>query len=271
MNTSMSPQIVVRHQQFSFSDLSLYYFKDNPLLSHLLTALSLTFPHGERFFVHSVRNVRGQVTDSQLQQDISGFIGQEALHSHAHENFNDFAKSQGLDVQPIIDFEHDKIEQLKSRLSPKQQLAITCGLEHFTAIIARYVLENPDFRHGLQPQAARLWLWHALEETEHKAVAFDTYQSVFADERMRKRVMRIITVTFLSRISQITVKLLLNDRIGRTQWRQHWSGLQEIGKLVRTLAPDYMDYYQDGFHPNQQDTHALTRYWAQHLNDAVWA
>lgn len=82
MNTSMSPQIVVRHQQFSFSDLSLYYFKDNPLLSHLLTALSLTFPHGERFFVHSVRNVRGQVTDSQLQQDISGFIGQEALHSH---------------------------------------------------------------------------------------------------------------------------------------------------------------------------------------------
>lgn len=271
MNTPVSTPIVVRRQQFSFSDLPLYYFKDNPLLSHLLTALSLTFPHGERFFVHSVRNVRDKVTDAQLQQDISGFIGQEALHSHAHEDFNEFAKSKGLNVQPIIDFEHDKIEQIKDRLTHKQQLAITCALEHFTAIIARYVLENPDFRHGLHSQAARLWLWHALEETEHKAVAFDTYQAVFADQRMRKRLMRIITATFLTRITQITLKLLLNDPIGRTQWRQHWQGVQEIGKLVRTLAPAYLAYYQDGFHPNQQDTHDLTRYWAQHLDDAVWA
>lgn len=270
MNIPVSTPIVVRRQQFSFSDLPLYYFKDNPLLSHLLTALSLTFPNGERFFVHAVRNVRDKVTDAQLQKDISGFIGQEALHSHAHENFNEFAKSKGLNVQPIIDFEYEKIEQLKQRLTHKQQLAITCALEHFTAIIACYVLENPDFRHGLHPQAARLWLWHALEETEHKAVAFDTYQAVFADQRMRKRLMRIITATFLTRITQITLKLLLNDPMGRTQWRQHWQAVQEIGKLVRTLAPAYLEYYQDGFHPNQQDTHALTRYWARHLDDAVW-
>ena len=266
MNIPVSTPIVVRRQQFSFSDLPLYYFKDNPLLSHLLTALSLTFPNGERFFVHAVRNVRDKVTDAQLQKDISGFIGQEALHSHAHEDFNEFAKSKGLNVQPIIDFEYEKIEQLKQRLTHKQQLAITCALEHFTAIIARYVLENPDFRHGLHPQAARLWLWHALEETEHKAVAFDTYQAVFSDQKIRKRLMRIITATFLTRISQITLKLLLKDRVGRTQWRQHWHGLREISKLIQTLAPAYLDYYQDGFHPNQHDTQALTVYWSQHLD-----
>lgn len=269
-NTVPAGSIVIRRQQFSFADLPLYYFKDNPLLSHLLTALSLTFPNGERFFVHAVRNVRNQVTDAQLQKDISGFIGQEALHSHAHEDFNTFAKTKGLDVQPIIDFEHDKIEQLKGRLTHKQQLAITCALEHFTAIIARYVLENPDFRNGLHPQAARLWLWHALEETEHKAVAFDTYQTVFADERMRKRLMRIITVTFLTRISQLTLKLLFNDPVGRLQFKQHWHGLREISKLIKTLAPAYLDYYQDGFHPNQHDTQALTAYWSEHLDDAVW-
>jgi len=266
MNAVVCNPIVVRRQQFSFSDLPLYYFKGNPLLSHLLTALSLTFPNGERFFVHSVRNVRAQILDEQLQKDISGFIGQEAMHSHAHEDFNDFAKSKGLDVQPIIDFEHDKIEQIKGRLTHKQQLAITCALEHFTAIIARYVLENPDFRNGLHPQAARLWLWHALEETEHKAVAFDTYQTVFADQNVRKRVMRIISVTFLTRISQLTLKLLLNDPVGRLQFKQHWHGLREIGKLIKTLAPAYLDYYQDGFHPNQHDTQALTAYWSQRLD-----
>ena len=67
MNIPVSTPIIVRRQQFSFADLPLYYFKDNPLLSHLLTALSVTFPNGERFFVHAVRNVRSQVTDAQLQ------------------------------------------------------------------------------------------------------------------------------------------------------------------------------------------------------------
>ncbi|MEC7118767.1 MAG: metal-dependent hydrolase [Pseudomonadota bacterium] len=271
--TSMSnlapAAIVVRRQQFSFDTLPLYYFKDNPLLSHLLTALSLTFPTGERFFVHSVRQVRDQVTDPILQRDISAFIGQEAMHSHAHEDFNAFAASKGLDVQPVIDFENEKIEQVKHHLTAKQQLAVTCALEHFTAIIARYVLENPDFHNGLHPQAAKLWLWHALEETEHKAVAFDTYKAIFDDEIVRKRVMRIITTTFLTRISQITLTLLLKDSVGRKQFRQHWAGFKEIIKLVRTLTPAYRDYYHADFHPNQQNTTALTAYWAANIE--AWA
>ena len=97
-------------------------------------------------------------------------------------------------------------------------------------------------------------------------MAFDTYQAVFSDQKIRKRLMRIITATFLTRISQITLKLLLKDRGGRTQWRQHWHGLREISKLIQTLAPAYLDYYQDGFHPNQHDTQALTVYWSQHLD-----
>ena len=50
------------------------------VMSHLLTALSSTFPIGEQFFVHSVRNVRDQVKDENLQAQIAAFIGQEAIH-----------------------------------------------------------------------------------------------------------------------------------------------------------------------------------------------
>lgn len=269
MNAKLSKHITVRRESFSFDGLPLYYYDNNPFISHMLTALSLTFPNGERFFVHSVRNVRDQVKTATLQHDVSAFIGQEAMHSHAHEQFNDFVIGMGLDVQPVIDFEYKKIEELKAKLGKKQQLAITCALEHFTAIIAQYLLENTEFQQGFHPQMARLWMWHALEETEHKAVAFDVYQEVFADDAVRKRMMRIITATFLSRITQLTLKLLLKDPVGRRQWRKNIAGARKIGQLLRALWPAYLDYYQAGFHPNWHDTTAVQAAWAQRLTTAA--
>lgn len=263
--------IPVRRMNFDFSQTPKYYFNHNPLLSHLLTALSLTFPAGERFFVHSVRQVRDQVTDEKLQADISGFIGQEAMHSHAHEDFNDFAESLGFSIRGMIAEEEKLIEYGKAKLSAKQQLAITCALEHFTAIIAQYLLEHPEFYQQLHPSVAKLWMWHALEETEHKAVAFNVYQHVFADQVVRKRVMRIITTTFLTRISQFTTKLMLQDPGARQQWRQHWQAAKELKQLFASLLPEYLAYYKDDFHPNQRDSSALTRQWREKLfavNDA---
>lgn len=263
-NTTNS-QITIRRPEFSFNELPKYYFNDNPLISHLLTALSLTFPNGERFFVHSVRNVREQIKTKSLQADVSAFIGQEAMHSHAHEDFNEFAKRVGIDVQPIIDDEYAKVEKIKEILTDKQKLAVTCALEHFTAIIAQYLLENKDFHAQLHSEAARLWMWHALEETEHKAVAFDVYKEVFNDEVVRKRTMRIITTTFLSRISFITAKLLLNDKKGRTQWKQHWIAMQQLSKLAKSLLPAYLDYYKTDFHPNQHNSNAIADEWRNAL------
>lgn len=263
--STVSSSIKVRRQSFDFAATPKYYFNNNPLLSYLLTALSLTFPNGERFFVHSVRNVRDQLTDEVLQKEVSAFIGQEAMHSHAHEDFNAFIESLGIDVQPILKVEHEKIEYAKSKLGHKQQLAVTCALEHFTAIIAQYLLEHPDFHNQLDPTVAKLWMWHALEETEHKAVAFDVYQQIFADQVIRKRVMRIITTTFLSRISYLTAKLLLSDKVGRKQWRQHIAGLKQLKDVFIKLLPVYLDYYQNDFHPNQHDSTKITEQWREQL------
>ncbi len=266
-STRGTSSIQVRRQSFDFAATPKYYFDNNPLLSYLLTALSLTFPHGERFFVHSVRNVRDQIKNDTLQKDVSAFIGQEAMHSHAHEDFNRFVEGLGLDIQPILDSEYEKIEYAKSKLNHKQQLAVTCALEHFTAIIAQYLLEHPDFHRQLNPRVAKLWMWHALEETEHKAVAFDVYQEIFADQVTRKRIMRIITTTFLSRISYLTFKLLLNDPVGRKQWRQHITAFKQLKDVFTTLVPAYLDYYQDNFHPNQHDSTQITAQWRKQLFD----
>lgn len=256
-----NPKMTIRRPEYNFDEVPKYYFGNNPLLSHLLTALSLTFPTGERLFVHSVRNVRTQITTESLKADVSTFIGQEAMHSHAHDDFNNFSKRMGVDVDPIIDQEYQKTEQLKKTLSHKQQLAITCALEHFTSTFAQYLLENKDFHAKLHPGTAHLWMWHALEEIEHKAVAFDVYKEVFDDDVTRKVMMRIVTATFLFRITLLTTKLLLKDKEGRYQLKQHLIGIQELAKVAKTVLPAYLDYYRSDFHPNQHESNALADQW----------
>lgn len=260
----------VRRMSFDFDQVPEYWMNGSAGLTHFMTALSALFPAGEKFFIDSVRAVRQHpaIKDNEaLQKEISAFIGQEAMHSHAHEDFNRFVEGLGLDIQPILDSEYEKIEYAKSKLNHKQQLAVTCALEHFTAIIAQYLLEHPDFHRQLNPRVAKLWMWHALEETEHKAVAFDVYQEIFADQVTRKRIMRIITTTFLSRISYLTFKLLLNDPVGRKQWRQHITAFKQLKGVFTTLVPAYLDYYQDNFHPNQHDSTQITAHWRKQLFD----
>ena len=261
------PRIPVRHRGFAAEQLPRYFFDDNPFLSALLVALSLTFPEGERFFVHSVRAVRDQVRDPQLQKDISGFIGQEAMHSRAHEQFNRWAARLGLDIDTTLREEQQAIALAKQKLSPRQQLAVTCALEHFTAMIAQYLLSHPEFLEGLHPEVKPLWLWHALEETEHKAVAFDVYRTVFADEKTRKAVMRFMTVSFLGRMTHLTFRFLQADPAGRRQWQKNWQGMRWVGRLLWALKPHYLEYYRDDFHPDDVDSTALTQQWSAWLDE----
>ena len=55
---------------------------------------------------------------------------------------------------------------------------MTAALEHFTATLAEMILSDPEARDMFGDETVKnLFLWHALEEAEHKAVAFDVYKA----------------------------------------------------------------------------------------------
>ena len=67
----------------------------------------------------------------------------------------------------------------EENLSPLARLAATVALEHLTAILAAALLDGRSGSlAGADPRVAELWRWHAVEETEHKSVAFDVYAVV---------------------------------------------------------------------------------------------
>ena len=62
---------------------------------------------------------------------------------------------------------------------------MTAAYEHFTAVLATGMLTHPEWLAGTSAELALLWRWHAVEESEHKAVAFDLYRAMGGSDSRR--------------------------------------------------------------------------------------
>lgn len=247
-----------------------YWFNNDPVLTHFLNALSLSFPEGEQFFVDSVRHFRDTVKDPQRQQDISGFIGQEAMHSLEHKSFNAMLGAQGYAA--IAEKGHAVARYLcqedRRRLSPRAQLAFTVGLEHITAILANALLSRPEILEQMDDSVRMLWMWHAIEEIEHKAVAFDLYRDIDPGYYMRVRAFLSGSLGLLLFGSTYTWRLLKQDGLHRHPVKLARGGWR-LGRLLLSALPDYLDYLRPDFHPWQDDNSALTARFKQQVEAAV--
>jgi uncharacterized protein len=253
----------------SLRELPKHFAADGDLiLSHLAASLSAVFPDGEDFFVRSVRHYRDQITDPELKRQVTGFIGQEALHGREHRMFNDRLAELGY---PTKRFERltRKGLALRERVAPPvSNLAATAALEHFTATLAELVLSNPEVQ-GLfgHDEVRNLFLWHALEESEHKAVAFDVYKAVGGSERMRVLTMKFLRWTFVVGMAAQVAISLLGDRATyrRGNLRRSLRNLRRSPLLTGDLWRQLCDYDRADFHPDDQDTDALVAEWRERL------
>ncbi len=172
-------QIRPRQMHFTLPQpLPRHWHGGDAFKSHLFDAMSVLFPDGERFFIDSVRHFRSRIGDPVLQEQIRGFIGQEGHHSREHLAYSSRLRDLGYDIGRIEKRAQARIRFTQKKLSPERQLAATAALEHITAILADGLLREPRHLAGAHPGMIRLWRWHALEETEHKAVAFDVWKTV---------------------------------------------------------------------------------------------
>ncbi len=252
--------ITVRRMDFDIPALPRYWYKGNVWITHFMNALSTTFPDGERFFIHAVRNYENEITDPELRAQIRAFIGQEANHGKEHEAFNQALIDQHkLPLESKITFMKKALSFAKKRYSRREQLALTVGFEHFTAILANLMLKQTDFVEDIQGVYADMFMWHAVEETEHKAVAFDVFTATEDDYLLRVRGMAQATFFFLLITLRMQYSLLKHDnQLGN--WRDALGFakflLVKPGMLTR-IIPEYLDFYRPGFHPWQHDNRHL--------------
>jgi predicted metal-dependent hydrolase len=253
----------------SLQELPTHFAADGDLIqSHVAASLSSVFPDGEDFFVKSVRHFRDQVTDPELKKEVAGFIGQEALHGREHRLFNDRLDELGYPVKKIEKRTRKGLAVRERIMSPTSNLAATAALEHFTATLAELVLTKPEVRELFGHDEVRnLFLWHALEESEHKAVAFDVYRLVGGTERTRILTMKFIRAGFVLGLAVQTAISVLQDPASREKGvlRKSLRGLRKSPLLSRELWDQLKEYARKGFHPDDRDTTPLVEEWREKL------
>ena len=240
----------------------------DPVSSHFLALLSATFPAGEDGFVRSVRTYRDQITDPALRRDVAGFIGQEATHGREHRVLNERLAELGY---PTERFGHmmERMVAFRERLaSPMMSLANTAAMEHVTATLAELALTDEAERSfGGDTVVGDLLLWHALEESEHKAVAFDVFRAVGGTERQRRRAMNLVCLNLLLGATVLLASSVLRDPDARRP-RTLWASLRRFRSapiLRRDTWRSIRAYNRPGFHPNDRDTRDLVEQWRVEL------
>ncbi|HET8706809.1 MAG TPA: metal-dependent hydrolase, partial [Pseudomonadales bacterium] len=234
--------------------------------------LSLTFPEGERFFVDSVRALRDQVSDPARQKEISGFIGQEAMHSKEHNAFNAYLAEQGYaDLAKRGEaLARMLLKGARVRLTQREQLGATAALEHITAILAKTILENPRWLKQIDASVRPLWLWHCIEETEHKGVAFDLYKDVGGTDNQRRFLLFAGTLYLAFYTTLYTWRFLKQDGITRkplTLLKGAWKLFGYKGVLSPGII-EYFRFYAKDFHPWQDNNSETLHYWHNELTTA---
>jgi uncharacterized protein len=232
-------------------------------VTQFVNAMSIFFPDGERYFIHTVRHYRDRITDPELKEAVAAFIGQEAMHGREHDDYNRLLAEAGLPAAELQAHAAKFLDLLKAKLPAAAQLSVTIAQEHFTAIVAQLVLTDPRMIAGADARLAALWRWHALEETEHKAVAFDVYETVMGrglkSYALRSASMALTTAGFLGLVMFYQQRLLKAD--------PHARRFEGLGKFINfmfrspallpRLAWPWLTYFRPGFHPWDQDNRHL--------------
>jgi predicted metal-dependent hydrolase len=259
-----------RRIRFDYPDGSLkrHYVSGDLVMSHVVAVLSAMFPEGEDYFVRSVRRYADRVTDPELQKQVAGFIGQEVTHGREHRELNERLQQMGYPTRRVDRMVKRSLALQMRVLPPLVPLAMTAALEHYTATLAETLLTDPEAQALLGSTEVRsMLLWHALEESEHKAVAFDVYRAAGGSERMRIWTMRVVTFTFILGVIGHTTASLLADRATYNLPRLARSlfALRHSPFLTRDVVLRVHRYNKPGFHPDDNDNSALLERWRAQL------
>lgn len=239
-----------------------WWMNGDPVATAFFNALSVTFPKGEAFFIEAVKAHRDGV-DPKLAAEIKAFTMQEVMHSREHVAFNNRVIDAGYDVTKL-DARVDYMLAIANSRPPIGRLAATMALEHYTAILASMILRNDDLFAATDGESRDMWRWHAIEEVEHKGVAYDTWNhatrewSGFKRWRIRALVMLLVTFNFWRHRIEGTLELLRQD--GITGWKAKRALARYLlvsPGILRKIVPDWLSFFRPGFHPWDHDDRAL--------------
>ena len=260
--------IPVRAPRFALDENVPRAWLDGDLeASHVVDALSLIFPEGERFFIRSVKHYLDQVGDDpELLERVRGFFGQEGRHGHEHDRMNRILSAQGYDIERFLGFYRDlAYQRIEHATPPHLRLAATVALEHMTSTLAEVAFAT-EVLDGAHPRIREMLLWHAVEEIEHRAVAWDVLARV--DPRMSTRAAGFAIGTAMLGLFWTTAYAgFLRDArameaVPTKRSRTFHRGLRKAAGMI---GRSVVEYFRADFHPSEREVDEVAREYVERV------
>ncbi len=262
-------EIVPRRVRFEFDDFDgPFYYNGNSCISAMWVAMSASFPAGEGEFIKSVMLFEDQITDPKLKAEVRDFAHQEAHHSLQHRLVNKEFDKLGYETGKLNDFFKVKLKEREQNWTPEKRLARTVCAEHVTAVMAHHALTHPEHMANFPESFRNLFLWHAIEEIEHKSVAFDVYQQCVGDRKLLRQQYKIFTRFEFPFNIWMSSRFLLKQLGHKVTWKERkelWNSLYGEGGLISDMRGLYKQFMENDFHPWDHDDSGLVDQWKQTL------
>jgi hypothetical protein len=258
--------IVVRKpEDLRFDEVPRDWFAGSRVLSTALNLFSFIIPEHERFFIRTVRKYKSKVVDPEAAELLRAFMQQEAIHYQVHEAFNETRRHHGMDVDRDLATIKKTFAKVEERFSPMVRLGMTAFMEHCTAISAHIGLRKDSAMPYMHQTMRDLWEWHALEEIEHKAVAFDLFKESGGGYFLRIYT-AILTIITDARLFRVLIRRARADaarQIADGTWCEPVLTDEQIVLRDRAIAIERRTarklfwagaaYFVPGFHPWKVD------------------
>lgn len=269
----MSDKIEARDVRFRIAETpTRHWLKNDPAMTWMVDSFAVFLPEGERYFIRALKFYAPRVKDPQLLDDLDGFSRQEAFHSREHEGYNAALAALGYDVP-------DMERRVKARLDRAQgnikRVIVTCSIEHLTSTFSSIVLNSPELFEDAAEPYRRLWMWHALEELEHRSVALKMLP--LATPKLNRVQRYFFRVIAMNRVLSIILGLWFANiaSCARTDGVKpgfrlfmdcFWKACVYPGFLRRGFLY-FIRYYMPGYDPEKSHSQAFIEKWRRRVED----
>ncbi len=265
------PPITPRKADLDYTDAeSVFMWGENSVMSSMAVAFSAMFPPGEAEFIKSVRLFASRLSDDELREQVRLFAVQEGHHSLQHRLANEALDDLGYPATELSEQIAEEVKQWQNEASDEERLALTVVLEHVTAVMAHFALTRPETFSGLPQSVQTLVFWHAIEEIEHKSVAFDVYAECVGDRAMLRKtlVQQLVLFPYAVAAAQLLIHRQLRHVPRLDDLRNAAKFLFGRNGMIVGVLPHYFSFLKSDFHPWDIDDSALVNEWKERLSRA---
>ena len=252
---------IPRDPEADLTTVPKHWLAGNAAATAISNGINMLFPAGERFFVRSVKRYLDRIPEGELREQVKAFFKQEGKHASAHDDFNDVLLQHGFDIERFLDRYQAISRWLEDRLPGKLNLAGTAAAEHFTAILADGAFSK-GILDALHPEMQKLLAWHAAEEIEHKAVAFDVLTLVDDSYALRIAGLAYATVMLGMFWAWATAMLVRQEKLGFRGFVRELRRMRKEDPVIqRVFINGIKQYVRRNFHPRDNANERLAAQW----------